>query len=147
MKTLKGFLVALVLLVAGLAGSTAQAQTYYGYNPVTGLEVMHGSDVSGGNAPVFTFSAGCGTVTANKAGAYAGTFTLGTFATSCTVTLTFPGAVTGGWYCVFGDQTTAAGVLRQASNTTTQCVTAASTTVVTGDVIVWTAVGFTNGPT
>jgi hypothetical protein len=134
---------ALVVLAiaASFAPSVAQAQTYYGWNPNTGLEVTHGADVSGGVMPALTFSTGCGTVISKAGGATAGTFTLGTFATSCTITITFPSAAPNGWFCTFNDLTTPADIPKQASTSTTTCVTTAGTQV-TGDTILFNAVGY-----
>lgn len=129
------------LVVFGLGAAPAEAQVYYGYNPSTGLEVTHGADVAGGVLPVFTYSAGCGTVVSVVGGASAGTFTIGTFATSCTITITFPSAAPNGWFCTFNDLTTPADAPKQASTTTTNCVTTAGT-LVTADKVAWNAVGY-----
>lgn len=124
-------------------GTMALAQTYVGYNPATGLNSTYGADVSIGSQPVITFSAGCGTVTAKVGGASGGQFTIGTFVTSCLVTITFPAAAPNGWYCSFNDLTTPADAPKQVTSgsTTTACATSAGT-VVTGDVINWTAFGY-----
>lgn len=141
-KFVLGAFVAIVLGVAGLAlADNTGSSVVFGWNPSTGLEVTHGADVSGGVSPVLTYSAGCGTVTAQAGGASAGTFTIGTFATSCTITITFPSAAPNGWFCTFNDLTTAADAPKQASTTTTNCVTTAGT-MVTGDKAVWNAIGY-----
>lgn len=142
-KIVLGAFLATVLGMAGLALATNTGSSiYFGYNPVTGLETTHGTDVSGGISPVITGSTGCGTLTlATVGGASAGTVTLGTFATSCTLTITFPSAAPNGWACFFNDLTTPADQPKQASTSTTTCVTTAGTQV-TGDVIQWSAVGY-----
>jgi hypothetical protein len=124
-------------------GTVALAQTYSGYNPATGLNSTYGSDVSIGPQPTFVFSAGCGTVVSKAGGASGGTFTIGTFATSCQITITFPSAAPNGWYCSFNDLSTPADAPKQSvtGSTTTACKTTAATAV-TGDVMNWTAFGY-----
>jgi hypothetical protein len=142
-KILLGAFLATVLGFAGpaLADNTGSA-IYFGYNPATGLEFTHGADVSGGVSPVITGTAGCGTLTAKTTGgASAGSVTLGTFATSCTLTITFPSAAPNGWYCTFADLSVPT-AFTEASTTTTTCVTNVSTTATTGNVVVWNAVGY-----
>lgn len=141
MRNLSKFVLgAFVAVLLGFAG-VADAQTYYGWNPVTGLEVTHGADVSGGVQPVLSYSGGCGTVVSAAGGASAGTFTIGTFSTSCTITITFPSAAPNGWFCTFNDLTTPADAPKQTSTTTTNCVTTAGT-LVTADKVAWNAVGY-----
>lgn len=122
-------------------GSLAFASAYYGYNPATGLEVSHGADVSGGTSPVVTVTGSSCTITTLKGGAYAGSF-VEAGGTSCTFTVTFPSAAPNGWVCTITDLTTPAdGPAKQASTSTTACVTGA-TTVVSNDVMQFTAVGY-----
>lgn len=118
----------------GFAG-VATAQVYYGWNPTTGLEVTHGSDVSGGVLPVLS---GCATISASVGGASAGKFA--TSGTSCTLTITFPSAAPNGWACFANDITTPADTVKQNASTTTSCTFAGTT--VAADVIVWNAVGY-----
>lgn len=132
-------------VAAGLIAVTglALADVYYGYNPSTGLEVTHGALVDGGTAVVISGSSGCGTLTAKAAGADTGTVTIGTFSSSCAITLTFPSAAPNGWTCQFVDATTPADSphITQASSSTTTCVGTAGT-IVTGDKLFFTARGF-----
>ncbi len=121
-------------LVFGFAG-VASAQVYYGYNPVTGLEVTHGADVSGGVLPVLS---GCATISASVGGATAGKFA--TSGTSCNLTITFPSAAPNGWACWASDLTTPADTVKEASTTTTTAVFAGTT--VAADVIVWNCIGY-----
>lgn len=123
------------LIVFGLGAVPAEAQVYYGFNPSTGLEVSHGTDVSGGVLPVFS---ACTTISAAVGGAYAGQ--LVTSGTSCALVITFPSAAPNGWLCTLVDRTHAAiGV--QASSTTTSCTFTAVTTTA-ADVMVWSALGY-----
>lgn len=144
-KFVLGAFAAAVLGLAGLAFAASTSNTgssiYFGYNPSTGLETTHGADVSGGVLPVVTGSGGCGTLGAVVGGASAGSVTIGTFATSCTLTFTFPSAAPNGWICIFNDLTTPADSVKQATSSTTTCVTTAAT-VVTGDAIQFNAVGY-----
>ena len=150
-------LIAGVLL--GLLGSIALTAVAvdYGWSPPTGLEAFHGSFVSQGPAPalvlntlasgngpnvVVSGTAGCGTLATPKGGGTSGQVTLGTFAASCAITLTFPTAAPNGWNCKFNDLTTGVAVVYQATSTTTTCVSFASTTEVTADVIQFLAVGY-----
>jgi hypothetical protein len=136
----------LLCLAAGLLAVTGavladNASAYFGWNPSTGLEVVHGSLVSGGVSPVVTGSTGCGTLTAKAGGASTGTVTIGTFATSCVITITFPSAAPNGWVCGFKDLTTPADSVTQASTSTTACASSAAT-MVTGDKLLYDAHGF-----
>lgn len=128
-------------LLIGLLVATAALAIDYGWNPVTGLEAFHGALVSQGTLPTISGTGGCGTLTAKTGGPSSGTVTIGTFATSCTLTLTFPTAAPNGWNCTFGDLTTPADAVPQATSTTTTCVTTAAT-MVTGDTIKYMALGF-----
>ena len=137
LNRVKGLLFGALLALAGFVCSTtpASAQVYYGYNPSTGLEVSHGTDVSAGVLPKFT---GCATISAAVGGAYAGQ--LVTSGTSCALVITFPSAAPNGWQCTLVDRTHAAiGV--QASSTTTSCTFTAVTTTA-ADTVVWTALGY-----
>ncbi len=118
-------------------GTVALAQTYIGYNSVTGLNTTQGADVSFGTVPVIT---GCGTISAENGGPSAGSF-LTTATTGCAVVLTFTGAAPHGWYCWVGDLTTVADTFTQASFTTTSC-TFTSRTIVASDQLVYSAIGF-----
>lgn len=88
-------------------------------------------------APVAALITGCGTVTAVKGGATAGTFAAG--ATSCTPVIALPYSANG-WYCSAWDITTNTDTLKQSADSTTSCTMTG--TVVSADVIVWQARGF-----
>ena len=137
MKTslVRGLLAGLAFM-AGLA--LAASAPYFGYNPSTGLEALHGSLISGGTSPVV--SGTCGTRGATTGGAFAGTVVSGAV-TTCTTTLTFPAAAPSGWQCRFTDLTTPADVIPQASSTTTSCTSTAAT-IVSGDTVGFIAVGY-----
>lgn len=126
------------VLVTLFAALPASAAPYYGWNPATGLETTHGALVDAGVAPVVTGT--CGTIGTVTAGAVNGKIVAGAV-TTCTLTLTFPAAAPNGWVCFFGDQTTPADTVRQASSTTTSCTTSAST-IVASDVIIFSAFGY-----
>lgn len=140
-KILLGAFLATVLGFAGLALADNTAGVVFGWNPVTGLEITHGADVSGGVSPTITGTAGCGTLASKVGGASSGSVTLGTFATNCTLTITFPSASPNGWYCAYADLSVPT-AFTEASTTTTTCVTNVSTTATTGNVVVWNAVGY-----
>lgn len=120
----------------GFAG-VASAQVYYGWNPSTGLEVSHGSDVSGGVLPVLS---GCATISASVGGASAGRFQ--TSGTTCNLVITFPSAAPNGWYCTAANITskTATNAFFLTSTTTTSCTFTATT--VASDNVIWNAVGY-----
>lgn len=128
----------------GLAG-VATAQTYYGWNPSTGLEVMHGVDVAGGTLPVLsTTTTSCGTtatVAASMAGG-ASQFKLVANSTTCVLKFVFPSAAPNGWSCQATDQTTATGAFRQTANDTTSCTLTAGGATTTADVVLVNVVGF-----
>lgn len=133
---MKRILTALALLAVA---TVAVAATYWGYNPTTGLETFHGARVDGGTVqPVV--SGTCGTRGAQVGGAFAGTSVAGAV-TTCTMVLTFASAAPNGWDCHFKDLTTTTDTLPQASFTTTSCTSTAAT-IVSGDTIMYDAVGF-----
>lgn len=136
MKMFASFIAAAMLTLC--AAAPASATTYYGFNPNTGLETLHGSLVSGGTAVAVTGT--CGTLGTVTAGATAGKVVAGAV-TTCTLVLTFPSAAPNGWVCVFTNLTTKADVVRQASSTTTSCTSAAET-IVSGDTIAFYAIGY-----
>lgn len=123
------------LALFALGSLDAQAQVYYGYNPSSGIEVLHGAEVFGGPLPVLT---GCATISVSVGGASGGRFQ--TSGTSCNLTITFPSAAPNGWACFATDITTAV-VLRQASTTSTSCTFAAAVTTA-ADNIIWNAAGY-----
>lgn len=126
------------ILVTLCAAMPASAATYYGYNPATGLETLHGAAVDGGTAVAVTGT--CGTLGAVTAGATTGKVVAGAV-TTCTIVLTFASAAPNGWVCFFTNLTTKADVVRQASSTTTSCTSAAET-IVSGDTIAFHAFGY-----
>jgi hypothetical protein len=124
--------------LVGLGFATlVSAQVYYGFNPVTGLTVVQGIPVAGGNKPVVSGST-CGTLT--QVGG-AGTFTVAGTATTCTIVVTFPSAAPNGYFCVFADETHPADIITQASHTSTSCTSTAAT-VTAADVILIEVNGF-----
>ncbi len=147
---LSGFVAGLAL-VGGLAFA---ANTFYaGYTPNTNQRGENGVPVAGGAVPVITGTAGCGTLTAQVGGTGTGSVTIGTFSSSCALTVTLPvptivvssgnndgknavnsAAAPNGIYCTFLDKTTPTDSVYAASSTTTACVTNTAT-MVTGDVI------------
>lgn len=140
---LVGAFAAALIGVAGLAvADNTGSSNYFGFNPSTGLSGERGPLVALGVSPTVTGVTGCGTLTALTGGGTAGTVTLGTFTTTCTLTITFPSPAPHGWICTFNDRVTAAAVLRQASDSTTTCVTAANTSMVTADVVSFSAIGY-----
>ena len=129
------------------AFQTAGAQS--GSFIVTGYgDVFHQMSLGMGvisEATKFTIS-GCSAGT-TVGGAAVGSFKSGTSGT-CTVTITIDGATglfseqtpPNGWYCFATDVTTAADSMKMTTNSTTQCTL--SGTTVSGDVIVWGAMGY-----
>lgn len=134
-KTLKSKLVALAggLVLAGAA--LAASAGYYGWNPATGLEVLHGSVVGGGAPLTLT---GCATITNAVGGASGGVFN--TSGTSCSLVITFPSAAPNGWYCAAQDLTTPADKVNQTASTTTSCTFAGTT--VAADLIAYEVQGY-----
>lgn len=131
-----GAFAAAVLGLAGMAG----AQTYYGWNPVTNLEVTHGVLVDGGAvAPVV--SGTCGTRGTVTLGAYAGTIVSGAV-TTCTTTLTFATAAPHGYLCTFTDLTTTADLIPQSGTISTTSCSSTAATIVAADVVKVVALGF-----
>lgn len=120
------------------AASLAWGAVYFGWNPSTGLETTHGTDVSGGPPPVV--SGTCGTFGTQLGGASVGEVIAGAV-TTCTITLTFPSAAPTGWMCQFQDLTTPADSVKQASYTTTSCTSTAAT-IVASDKIQYTVTGY-----
>lgn len=100
----------------------------------TGQSTFTSAIVSGGTK--FTAS-GCSNTT-TVGGATAGSFHSGTSGT-CTVVITLP-ASTNGWSCTAADITTPADVVNQSGSATNSCTV--SGTTVSGDVIVFSALGF-----
>jgi hypothetical protein len=153
-KSLKLKVLAFLLGLTAVAGVATAANTFYaGFNPATNATGTIGTDVLGGPIPVVTGTAGCGTITAVTGGTSAGQFTLGTFTTSCAITITLPvptfvvssgnndgknavnsAAAPNGLLCIIQDLTTGADKTYQVSTTTTACVFNAAT-FVTGDVL------------
>lgn len=88
-------------------------------------------------APIAATITGCGTVTAVKGGATAGTFAAGQ--TSCVPVIVLPYSANG-WYCSAWDITTNTDTLKQTADATTSCTL--SGTVANSDVLIWQARGF-----
>lgn len=105
-------------------GAVAVAQAIYtGFNPVTQLNGVQGVPVSLGPIPVLGAATACGTTATVQASGVGGTgivqYTAG--ATSCTLVVNIPTAVTNGVYCVAADETTSANLLKQTAHTTSSC--------------------------
>lgn len=146
-----GFLVG----VSASLGLAFAANTFYtGFNPQTNQFGNNGLSVAGGLPPVVTGSTGCGTLTAQKGGTSTGSVTIGTFNTTCalTVTLAVPtivvssglndgknavnsAAAPAGLVCTFFDATTQIVIVSAVGATTTACSSVTNTGMVTGDVI------------
>jgi hypothetical protein len=162
-KTLAGF-IAGIAMVASLSFA---ANTFYaGYNAQTNQNGAVGLDVSGGTPPVVTGSTGCGTLTLQAGGTSTGSVKIGTFATTCALTLTLPvptivvsnaggangngggkvqtnsAAAPNGLLCTFYDSTTQILLVEAISSTTTACSSVTSTSIVTGDVIFYNIQAF-----
>lgn len=104
-------------------------------NGFTNVAAVNATGVTmGGSAASIS---GC-TATSSTGGNTAGKFTSGTTGT-CTVVITLAVTATNGYTCSVSDQTTA-NLMRQSANTTTSCTV--SGTTVSGDVIVWSAIGW-----
>ena len=133
----------LVSLVAGLVIATVAMAAYIGFDAETGVQTFPGLNVSGGPAVVVTGTSGCGTLTLKAGGTYAGTVELGTFSSSCALTLTLPGstAAPNGLHCTFNDVTTPGDSPTEASESTTACASTAGT-LVTSDVITYNISAF-----
>lgn len=141
-------------LVATIGVATAANTFYSGFNPQTGQLGLTGLSTSGGLQPVVTGSVGCGTLTGQVGGASTLSVTIGTFATTCalTVTLAAPtivvssglndgknavnsAAAPNGLVCTFFDKTTQIVIVSAVGATTTVCTSVTNTGMVTGDVI------------
>ncbi len=146
-----GFLVGLT----AVTGMAVAANTFYAdFNPNTNQFGTKGLSVAGGILPVVTGTGGCGTLTGQVGGTSTGSVTIGTFATTCTLTVTLAAptivvssglndgknavnsaAAPNGLVCTFFDKTTQIVIVSAVGATTTACSTTATTTMVTGDVI------------
>jgi hypothetical protein len=134
---MKRFLLALTALIAMSAFGAA---SYFGWNPATGGEALHGVLIDGGAVAGPVVSGSCGTRGTIVSGAFTGTI-VGGAVTTCTTVLTFAVAAPNGYHCEFEDLTTPADHIGQASSTTTSCSSNAAT-VVSGDTVSFMAVGF-----
>lgn len=161
----KTFTSKLLGFVAGLAlaGSLAvAANTFYaGYNPNTNSAGSLGLSVAGGPVPVVTGSGGCGTLSGQVGGTGRSSVVIGTFATTCALTVTLPvptlvissgnndgknatnsAAAPNGLVCSFFDKTTQIVIVSAIAATTTSCASVTNTGIVTGDVIQITVSGY-----
>ncbi len=140
-KILAGVLAGALLALA--VGAGAANLSYFGWNPSTGLEGLHGFLAAGGTSPTVTGTAGCGTIVAPVGGSTAGSFQIGTFSVSCAITLTAPAGTVApnGWLCRFNDLTTPADLIVEASTTTSTCVSNAAT-LVTGDTVQFAMIAY-----
>jgi hypothetical protein len=93
LKTLTGRIAAFVAglaMVGTLVYAQSQGSFYAGYWPQTNQNGLVGTLVSGGTTPTVSGTTGCGTIASVKGGSSHGEFVIGTFATSCAITLTLP---------------------------------------------------------
>lgn len=137
MRNFKTLLVATVLAACALGAGVAQAvQPFYGYDPISGVNGLHGTLTSGqDNVPTLT---GCATISASTVTNMAGHFA--TSGTSCNLVITFPTAAPNGYYCTTIDVTHNTDYVVMASQTT-KAVTFAGTTSAS-DVIYWSCFAF-----
>jgi hypothetical protein len=135
MRLLAGILLGIV----GAVVMSASAAVYYGYNPSTGLETIHGQLVDG--SPVQSITSGNCTIANIKGGSTAGQFTVNTTAT-CNITLTEGSPAPNGYTCLVMDATAAsfAQVLRQTSQTTTSCTLSGA--INSGDIVIFIMIGY-----
>lgn len=130
-KVLTGAFLAVIVGFTGLS----IAATYYGWNPATGLETSHGTQVDGSlDVPVIAQTGQ--TISGQKGGANAGEW-IATGATTGAGTLTFLNAAPNGRYCTFTDKTTNADTLAQTTATTGVTVVTVAGTIVSGDHIAY----------
>ena len=145
MKSFRSLLTLLGAMAVTSAALATAVVAVIGYVPETGVQGFPGLVVSGGTNSVVTGNSGCGTITATAGGVMGGTFTLGTFTTTCTITVTLAAgyAAPNGLFCQFIDVTNPGDQPKQKStSTTTACVTAANTSLNTGDVITYYIAAF-----
>src|ERR1700722_6273885 len=100
MRNFKALLVAVALAVCAFgAGSVSAAQPFYGFDPITGVNGLHGIVTSGQDeAPTLS---GCATISAAVTTNNAGKFT--TSGTSCNLVITYATAAPTGYWCVVVD--------------------------------------------
>lgn len=156
MSKLKSKVLAVLAGLVAISGAAFAANTFYtGYNPQTNQWGLPGLNVAGGAPlPVVTGSAGCGVLTAQVGGVSTGSVTIGTFATTCAITVTLAAptivvssglndgknavnsaAAPNGLVCTFFDKTTQIVIVSAVGATTTACSSVTNTGMVTGDVI------------
>jgi hypothetical protein len=142
MKNLSRYLTGLVagLVLAAALPALAAATYYYGWNPSTNLETLHGVDVDGsaGLNPVVVQSGQ--TISGQVGNANVGAW-VATGTTTAAGTLTFPTAVPTMRICSFVDETTPADKVTQTTAVSTTVVTIAGT-IVSGDTISYTCEAF-----
>ena len=162
MLKLKSKVLAVLAGTVAICGAALAVNTFYaGYNVSTNQEGHNGLYVAGGPLPVVTGSGGCGTLTGQVGGTSRSSVTIGTFATTCalTVTLAVPtvvvssgnndgknatnsAAAPNGLVCSFFDKTTQIVIVSAVGATTTSCSSVTNTGMVTGDVIQITVGGY-----
>ena len=164
-KSLKSKILGFLTGLALVSGLAVAANTFYtGYNSNTNQQGFLGLEVFGGTPPVITGTAGCGTLTAPIGGSSRGEFTIGTFTTSCAITITTStptlvvssglndgknqvnsSSVPNGLLCTLKDLTTGTDVTYQVSysvgTTASACVFNAAT-FVTGDKLQYAIGGY-----
>lgn len=121
----------LTLFFASLFVFSAAYAAYYGFDPNTGLETMHGTLVDG-SASAPTIAQTGQTISAQLGSTNAGTW-VATGATTGAGTLTFAVAAPNGRACNFKDLTTPADALNQTSATDGKTVVTVAGTIVSAD--------------
>ena len=165
LKSFKSKLAGFLVGISAAAGLAIAANTFYtGYNPNTNQQGFLGLEIFGGTVPLVTGTTGCGTISTPVGGTSRGEFTIGTFATSCAITITTPtvsfvvssgnndgknavnsSSVPNGMQCTLRDLTTGADTTYQVSYTVgtvaSSCVFNAAT-FVTGDKLQYSIAGY-----
>ena len=154
-KSLKSKVLGFAVGLAACAGFAFAANVYTaGYVAQTNQNGFNGLLTAGGVVPVVTGSVGCGTLGAQTGGTSLSTVVIGTFATTCALTVTLPvptvvvssglndgrnavnsAAAPNGIKCTFFDKTTQIVIVSAVGSTTTVCTSVTNTGIVTGDVI------------
>ena len=142
MKQIRVLLAAFVAAFGLLAGATASADQFIGFNPTTGLLALPGTPIAAGVLPVLDATTSCGTLATVKASQVGGSgvFQITANATTCTLVIDFPSAAPNGYFCVAIDETTPADTVKQSVHTTTSCTVTG--TVVSADKVLVEVNGF-----
>lgn len=132
MNKIKGFLLGTLLGVAMVAGAQS---LYYGWNPATGFETIHGGLIDGSSPQTIT---GCSVNPATiKGGTNFGEFTAGSG--TCAVTLTDV-AAPNGYTCIITDRNT--GTRFPVTSASRTGCTTSTVAISNGDVINYLMFGY-----